>query len=86
MKEARSSRADLTIWTAAAILTLLHWDFWLWPDRSVVLGVVPIGLAYHVAYSLAAALLWALAARYAWPAELEEWAQTDESVGAERSA
>ncbi|MCY4189615.1 MAG: DUF3311 domain-containing protein [Bryobacterales bacterium] len=50
----------------------LHQDFWLWGDTTLVLGFLPSGLAYHAAYSLATAVLWALIARYAWPAGLDE--------------
>ena len=57
---------------AAAILVLyaLHQDVWLWRTaRPLVFGFLPIGLAYHAAYCLAAALLmWALTT-YAWPRE-----------------
>ena len=55
-----------------AILYVLHQDFWFWGTaRPLVFGVLPIGLFYHVAYTLAtAALMWLLVARL-WPAHLE---------------
>ena len=55
------------IWIALAALLVLHQDFWFWDDRSVVLGFLPIGLAYHIGISLAAAALWWLATRVCWP-------------------
>lgn len=55
-------------------LTILHQDVWLWGDRTLVFGVVPIGLAYHASFSVAAALVWALAVKIAWPRHIEQWA------------
>jgi hypothetical protein len=52
----------------------MHHDFWWWDDRTLVLGFLPIGLAYHASFSVAASLLWLLALRWAWPAHLEAWA------------
>jgi len=52
------------------LLILLHQDFWWWDDiEPLVFGFLPIGLAYHVFLSLAAACVWALAVRYCWPAD-----------------
>ena len=62
------------IWAAFAALFLLHHDFWFWSDTRLVFGVIPVGLAYHAAFSIAAAGLWALANHWAWPEELEAWA------------
>lgn len=65
------------IYLAAVALFALHQDWWLWDDPSLVLGFLPAGLAYHVAYSLACALLWFLAVRYAWPEDLAHFADRD---------
>ena len=59
---------------AVVVLFILHHDFWYWDDTSLVLGFVPIGLAYHAAYSIVAALFWFLVSRYAWPHSVEKWA------------
>lgn len=57
-------------------LYALHQDFWFWRTaKPIVLGFLPIGLAYHVTYSLAAALLMALLVRYAWPEHLERYSE-----------
>ena len=50
----------------------LHQDVWFWRTvRPLVFGFLPIGLAYHAAYCLAAALLmWALTT-FAWPTHVE---------------
>jgi hypothetical protein len=53
------------------VVYLLHQDFWLWSDRSLVFGVLPVGLAYHAAYSILAACMMALLVKYAWPVDLE---------------
>lgn len=55
-----------------ASLLVLHQDFWFWDDIDpVIFGFLPIGLAYHVGLSIAAAFVWALAAKYCWPPELD---------------
>lgn len=46
-----------TLITILALLYLLHNDFWLW-WRSDLLGGVPIGLAYHIAYCVVVAIFW----------------------------
>jgi hypothetical protein len=53
------------------VVALLHQDFWLWTDKSLVFGFVPIGLAYHIAYSFLAALTMWVLVRFAWPRHLE---------------
>ena len=51
---------------------LLHQDFWNWKKAApLVFGFLPIGLAYHVAYSVLAALLMAVLVKFAWPKHLE---------------
>jgi len=61
------------------LLLILHQDIWFWDNSSLVLGFLPIGLAYHAGYSIAAALLWSLCVKFAWPYDIETWA--DEPVG-----
>lgn len=59
--------------TAVVVAVLvLHQDFWLWTDKTLVFGFLPIGLAYHAAYSLVAAFTMWLLVRFAWPKEIEE--------------
>jgi hypothetical protein len=54
------------------VVMLLHQDFWWWKDRTLVFGFLPIGLAYHIGYSLLASVtMWALV-RFGWPKDLEE--------------
>jgi hypothetical protein len=51
---------------------LLHQDCWNWNKAEpLVFGFLPIGLAYHGAYSvLAAATMWVLV-KSSWPKELD---------------
>jgi len=59
-------------------LFVLHQDFWWWDNRTLVLGFMPIGLFYHMIFSIAAGLTWALANKLAWPEEIEAWAAEGE--------
>jgi hypothetical protein len=54
------------------ILYLLHQDFWFWREsRPLIFGFLPVGLFYHIVYTLAiAAAMWLLVKK-AWPAHLE---------------
>ncbi|MCB9730761.1 MAG: hypothetical protein H6746_19980 [Deltaproteobacteria bacterium] len=71
------------VWLGALALFALHQDFWLWDDRSLVLGFLPAGLAWHAAYSLAAGGFWALVVMRAWPRSLDD-DEADASEGATR--
>jgi hypothetical protein len=64
------SRSTATI--LVTLLYLLHQDFWFWTDAEpLVFGVLPVGLFYHVAYTLVTAfVLWVLVRRF-WPAHLD---------------
>lgn len=57
------------IWIGVVVLIVLRQDHWFWDDPSLVAGILPIGLAWQVAISIAAALLWYTATRIAWPAD-----------------
>ena len=69
------------IWIIFVLLFLLHQDVWFWDDRTLVLGFMPIGLAYHALFSLIAALLWASAIKWAWPSDIEAWADEADHDG-----
>ncbi len=72
------------VWFLVIALAFLHYDFWYWDDRTLVFGFMPIGLAYHAGFSLAAGLVWLLAVRFAWPANLEAWAdEVDDAAAAD---
>jgi hypothetical protein len=59
------------VWGLVFALIVLHQDNWLWEDGTLVFGFLPIALLYHAGISLAAALTWLLATKYAWPEGLE---------------
>ncbi len=63
------------------LLFVLHQDCWFWTDGRLVFGFLPVGLAYHAAYSVVAALFWFMAIKLVWPSDVEEWA--DEPVPSE---
>jgi len=52
---------------------VLHQDFWNWKNAEpLILGFLPIGLAYHAGYSILAAILMAVLVWIAWPSHLED--------------
>ena len=59
-------------------LGVLHQDVWNWDNADLVFGFMPVGLAYHAAYSLIAAAFWAVVMKFAWPHKLEEWAEGED--------
>jgi hypothetical protein len=59
------------LYWATLLLFALHQDFWLAADSRLLLGL-PVGLAYHAGYCLAAAGLMGLLVRFAWPAGVED--------------
>jgi hypothetical protein len=65
-------RTRILLGLVIAALYLLHQDVWFWRTaRPLVFGFLPIGLAYHALYCLAAALLMWVLTTVAWPAHLE---------------
>ena len=60
------------VYTLLAVLFFLHQDFWFWDNGALTFGFLPIGLAYHILFSVAAAVGWWLALRFAWPDGLDE--------------
>lgn len=63
------------VWLLVLTIAILHYDPWLWDDRSLVFGFLPIGLAYHACLSAASGIVWAMAVKFSWPSRLEAWAQ-----------
>lgn len=58
----------------ALVMLVIHKDIWFWDDRTLVFGVVPVGLMYHGIFSLLCGVLWASAVKFAWPSGIERWA------------
>ena len=53
-------------------LYALHQDFWLWREaRPLVFGILPVGLFYHVAYTLVLSLVFWGLVTFLWPSHLE---------------
>ena len=51
----------------------VHQDTWFWrASEPLVLGVLPVGLAYHAAYTAAVSAIMAWLVRYRWPSHLED--------------
>lgn len=63
-----------TVWVLAVVLFFAHQDLWNWDDTTLVFGFMPMGLFYHAMFSVAAATVWLLAVKFAWPSEVEAWA------------
>ncbi len=60
----------LTVLVAA--IYVLHQDFWNWRTAyPLILGFLPIGLAYQAGYSILAAAMMAVLVRTVWPNDLE---------------
>lgn len=54
------------------LLLVLHQDFWWRDNASLVFGILPISLAYHVAWTLLVAVAWFLVTKYCWPDALDD--------------
>jgi hypothetical protein len=55
-----------------AALYVLHQDVWFWNQaQPLVFGVLPIGLFYHAAFTVATSLVMALLVRLFWPSGLD---------------
>jgi hypothetical protein len=51
---------------------LLHQDTWNWTKADpLILGFLPVGLAYHAAYSVLAAPVMLVLVKFAWPSGLD---------------
>ena len=70
----------LAVAAAVVVLYALHQDVWFWRSaRPLLFGFLPVGLAYHGAYCLAAALLMWTLTKVAWPHHLEDASSQKES-------
>lgn len=63
-----------------SLLFALHNDFWLWNDSRLLLGL-PIGLLYHLAYTVIVALAMAVLVKLAWPPLLDDEGRGDAGHG-----
>jgi hypothetical protein len=63
------------IWFLFLLLFIVHQDFWWWDDAFLVFDFLPIGLAFHAGFSIVCAILGWAAIKYAWPHDLERFAE-----------
>jgi hypothetical protein len=68
----RGLRHPLGLLALVVVMLALHNDFWWWKSRALVLGVLPVGLAWHIGYSVLASVAMWLLVRFAWPSDLDE--------------
>lgn len=74
---ARRVNAKTGLYTALALLFLLHNDWWNWRNGTRVLGL-PVGLLYHLGFCLAVMLVFLLLVRHAWPKALSAEREGDD--------
>lgn len=58
-------------WSLLGLLVVLHQDYWHWNDATLVFGVLPVALAWHVGISLMAAVAWLLMTTCCWPTAVD---------------
>jgi len=62
----------MVAWLVVAAIYVLHQDLWFWrAARPLVFGFLPIGLAYHAAYTIAVSVVLAWLVRRHWPSHLD---------------
>lgn len=70
----------------AMLLLILHQDYWFWTNKTLVFGILPMGLFWHICISIAATVVWYLATQIAWPLDTsKETANGRSEDGASRS-
>ena len=72
------------VYALIVIMAIIHQDFWWWDNKTLVFGFMPLGLFYHALFSCMAAGVWALAIKWAWPSDIEEWAESADEQGDEQ--
>jgi hypothetical protein len=65
------------------VLYVLHQDLWFWRTaRPLLFGFLPVGIWYHLCFTLAVSLVMWLLIRQAWPGHLEEDLEGESQTGA----
>ena len=81
MTASSSSSGKALIAGLFLVMFCLHQDKWWWDDATLVLGFLPVGLAFHALFSIGCAALGWLAIKIAWPHDLEAFAEENSSNG-----
>ena len=55
---------------AIIVLYLLHNDFWLW-DQPTLMLEIPVGLLYHIGFCIVTSILMMMLVKYSWPHHLD---------------
>jgi hypothetical protein len=71
----------LIVTLLVVLLVFAHQDFWNWNSDKLFFEFLPIGLAYHMMISVAAAFVWFIACTFAWPKTLEHLDELTEEGG-----
>ncbi len=72
----------IVVFGLIVLLAVAHQSYWWWDGSDfLVLGFVPVGLAYHAGVSITAATLWAMAVKFCWPTIAHD-GEGAEAVGA----
>ncbi len=61
---------DRILYLVIFIVYLLHNDLWFWSDSRLV-GGIPIGLLYQIAFCGLTSLVMVLLVKFSWPQNLE---------------
>jgi hypothetical protein len=65
------------------VLYALHQDLWFWRTaRPLLFGFLPVGIWYHLGFTLAVSFVMWLLIKHAWPAHLEEEFENQEKISA----
>jgi hypothetical protein len=69
------------------VLYALHQDLWFWRTaRPLLFGFLPVGIWYHVGFTVAVSLVMWLLIKQAWPAHLEEEFESKEQINTSQSS
>ena len=83
MSTVESSSGKILVGGLFLLMFVLHQAKWWWDDATLVLGFLPVGLAFHAAFSLACTALGWIPIKMAWPHDLEAFAEA-ETTAAEK--
>lgn len=77
----RRRARNLALLALVTAVYVLHQDFWNWQRiEPLLFGFLPVGLAYHLGYSMLATLMMVVLVRFAWPTHLEKYEPRETSV------